>query len=744
MNLKDYQKKAIRSLAEKAQSLLASAESSNSMKRMVLHAPTGSGKTIMMAEFLATLANTHNMPEFCCVWLAPGTLHKQSHQKIEKYYDNSRVLECRYFFDLVGDRQIRRNEILFLNWESIRQDDNIIIRDNEREFNLENVLRRTQEDGLKIILVIDESHRDANTEISMDLVESIAPSLAIEMSATPVFKNVDELVRIGLEDVKQSGMIKNSVLLNNGLNEAIEGGAKPSCHAESNEYILNMALKKRCELADAFKSADANVNPLLCIQLPNTNRLQIDSRIRETAAQTLAKHGITVDNGKLAVYLSGERKNLENVSRNDNSVEALIFKQAIALGWDCPRAHILVLFREWKSASFSVQTLGRIMRMPEPHVGHYGSESNMLNDAYVYTNLPKVSIEQDVADKYVRLHSAHRTDDYTPVKLRSVHRIRERERTRLSPLFVDLFLQEAKKYALKEKIDMDDQTVKASLIGSYYTKSVEDLHGKTIRGGLAIDVENEADLQYLLEYFAADNISPYYPESRSISRVRLAIYEFFGGPLEMNYADHFGKIVRTVLSESNHGHFVHVINEAKKEYEKKTSGPRKPLQITDEWEVPTSVTYSGKYIKREANKSMMIPFYVEREREWKTEKSFISFLEQSKNVRQWYKNGEGDSAYFAVSYLKDGEERPFYVDFVVQFNDGKIGLYDTKIGRTLTDGGGPKSDGLLNYIANNKKRPLIGGIVKPSNPSNYELGWKIYEGKGNDITGDDGWKPLIL
>ncbi|GAH95392.1 unnamed protein product, partial [marine sediment metagenome] len=38
----------------------------------------------------------------------------------------------------------------------------------------------------------------------------------------------------------------------------------------------------------------------------------------------------------------------------------------IALGWDCPRAQILVLFRDWKSLTFSVQTIGRIMRMPEP------------------------------------------------------------------------------------------------------------------------------------------------------------------------------------------------------------------------------------------------------------------------------------------------------------------------------------------------------------------------------------------
>ena len=48
----------------------------------------------------------------------------------------------------------------------------------------------------------------------------------------------------------------------------------------------------------------------------------------------------------------------------------MIFKQAIALGWDCPRASHHVLFRQWKEETlvFSLQTLGRIMRMPEQSI----------------------------------------------------------------------------------------------------------------------------------------------------------------------------------------------------------------------------------------------------------------------------------------------------------------------------------------------------------------------------------------
>ena len=94
----------------------------------------------------------------------------------------------------------------------------------------------------------------------------------------------------------------------------------------------------------------------------------------------------------MAIRLSEDKKNLENISKIDNEVEVLIFKQAIALGWDCPRAQILVLFRNWKSLTFSIQTVGRIMRMPEIKKGHY--KIDKLNHSYVFTNLNNVELRR--------------------------------------------------------------------------------------------------------------------------------------------------------------------------------------------------------------------------------------------------------------------------------------------------------------------------------------------------------------
>ncbi|GAH12347.1 unnamed protein product, partial [marine sediment metagenome] len=54
------------------------------------------------------------------------------------------------------------------------------------------------------------------------------------------------------------------------------------------------------------------------------------------------------------------------------------------------------------------------------------------------------------------------------------------------------------------------------------------------------------------------------------------------------------------------------------------------------------------------------------------------------------------------------------VDFIVQFDDGSIGLFDTKGGRTAeTSDAGPRAEGLQKYIKeqNKKGKKLRGGIV---------------------------------
>ena len=67
-------------------------------------------------------------------------------------------------------------------------------------------------------------------------------------------------------------------------------------------------------------------------------------------------------------WLSNDITNKELLETiNENDVRYLVFKQAVATGWDCPRAQVLVKLRNKSQTSdtFDLQTIGRILRMPE-------------------------------------------------------------------------------------------------------------------------------------------------------------------------------------------------------------------------------------------------------------------------------------------------------------------------------------------------------------------------------------------
>ena len=741
MRLKIYQENAIDDLLNKTKRLLDYSGS----KKLVFKAPTGSGKTIMMAEFLNQLVGDREIRQSLdFIWAAPRQLHIQSKKKLENYFEISRTLKCSYFEDL-DDRRINENEILFFNWESINKADNIYIRDNEQDFNLSKILERTKEEGREIILVIDEAHHHATSEISQGLIQMISPKITIEVSATPVIADPDDMVRVDLEDVKKEGMIKKAVILNDGFDNFISHNKiqTQKLSGGSEELVIDIAIRKRNEIIKAYQNEKANINPLVIIQLPDRVTSLIDS-IRDRVENILKnKYKISTDEGnnKLAIWLSGEHVNKEDVERQDSEVEVLLFKQAIALGWDCPRAQILILFREWHSSIFSIQTVGRIMRMPEPDKGHYGTD--ILNYGYVYTNLGNIEIQEDIARDYITIYSSKRHEDYKPINLLSFYPKRHREKTRLSPVFIEIFLEQAKEYKLKNKIDINAKKIDQKLISDIKTENIDTLVGLNINGDKSIKL-GVFDLQKLFDFFVRQNLTPFYPEDRSVNRVKEAIYKFFEKDLKMKYVDKWEEIVKAILSNNNSKHFVYILDKAKELYQEKVVKRDSELIDIENWNIPKSLSFGKEYIEEDFKKSIMKPFFSDGK--WRPEKAFIEFLENSELVDWWFKNGDRDTTFFAVPYF-NGEEKPFYCDFIVKLKDKRIGLFDTKSGFTIQVAG-PKIDGLYKYIEkeNKKGKKLFGGIVTNTGRRNYRGRW-IYFNKTTKEFRDnnfDNWIDLII
>ena len=737
MHLKIYQENAIEELLEKAKKLLAY----SGEKKLVFKSPTASGKTIMMAQFLKQLVEDREIRQsLSFIWTAPRKLHIQSREKLEKYFEDSRAFKCSFFEDL-DNRKIDDNEILFFNWESINKADNIYIRDNEQDFNLSTILERTKEEAREIILVIDEAHHHATSEISQRLIRDIEPKLTIDVSATPAITDPNaEKVNVYLEDVKAEGMIKKAVVLNEKFINLIK---KDKIESElsrgSEELVIDVSLKKRKELLKAFPKEKVNINPLVLIQLPDRIG-QLEDTMKDRVIRILKdKYSISTENGKLAIWLSGEHINKENVEKNNSEVEVLIFKQAIALGWDCPRAQILSLFREWHSPIFSIQTVGRIMRMPEPDKGHY--KNDILNYGYVYTNLSDIEIKEDIARNYITVYTSKRRADYKSIDLSSYYSERHREKTRLSPLFIEIFLKVARSYGLKKKIDKKAKRLDIKVFNDWKAENIDILAGKTILGDKAITVSG-FDLQRLFDYFVRQNLSPFYPEDRSVGRGKEAIYKFFEFAFKMRRGEGEDEAIRITLSNKNIQYFENVIDKAKEEYQKEVVKREPKLVFDKDWNIPEFTKYNENYAEVECKKSIMEPFFSDEG--WKSEETFIEFLEKSENVEWWFKNGDRDRTFFAVLY-DNGEQKLFYVDFIVKLRDERIGLFDTH-GVHLSDSGA-KSDGLRNYIQreNKKGKKLFGGIVTNTD-RNYRGRWVYFDRVSKNLknSGFDNWKDLEL
>jgi len=728
--LREYQERAVKNLLTRFDNLMRTSEN----EVCVLKAPTGSGKTIICAEFLKRFVKEpKDHGKFSFIWISVRRLHDQSKDKLEWYYESDHAIQCSYFKDLV-DNKIDENEILFINWDSINKKDiNIFVKENEQDNNLNAILRNTKDEGRQIILIIDESHHTASSERSKELIDIISPKITLEVSATPELQDqASEIEKVSLSDVKEEEMIKSEIAVNpEFLN--IKLGPK-----SATDLVLEQALKKRQELKTMYEKENSNINPLLLIQLPDKAEKQ-EKKKDEVIKKLKENYKITEENGKMAIWLSEKKSDtLPNIEKNDNEVQVLLFKQAIALGWDCPRASILVIFRESTSVIFTIQVIGRIMRMPE--IRYYPNNPE-LNRAFIFTNLSNFEIAKDYAKDYVTVYESKRRDDlYKPIHLKSVFLKRQRERTRLSGEFVKIFSTTATKHNLKNKIKLKPSKIVNPVIVDGLITNIDKTGEIDHKGTRDIRI-SETELQMRFDDFIRSACSPFAPRD-SGDRMKTALYQFFSDKKEFEKYD--PEIQKIILGKENVKTILNTINLSKETYKSKVINQlseKREVIVDDDWGIPHLIPHNSKYEKKEAGLSIMEPFYTKKPSE--PEKLFMESLNDSKRINWWFKNGESEAKYFAVPYIDENrKDKGFYVDFIISFKDGSIGLFDTKSGRTA-EGAGPRSDGLQKYIIseNKKGKKLFGGILIDVNGT-----WMYNDNKKYSYDPHDhsDWKILEL
>lgn len=762
--LRKYQEEAVASLLNQTYKLLQKPGARHSL---VFKAPTGAGKTVMMAAMLNRLCE--ELPEkvelpkrkIAFIWIAPNKLYIQSYNAIKDYFSESRSLKAVFFEDISGG-SLQPSEILFVNWESINKEKNLMVRDNEGSKTLYSYVNQARLEDIEIVTIIDEEHMFANPRTARranEVLQNIYPKIEMRVSATPL-TNSDYKTVVERQDVIREEMIKEGIVLNPAMDtyeQKADAGLTP--------MLIDIALEKREQLKQAYKNLGIDyINPLLLIQLPNddseVNTVEDQKYIDSVIQYLEVAKGISVNNNRLAIWLSGRKDNLPGIEKPDNMVDVLLFKQAIALGWDCPRAAVLLIFRELHSETFTIQTVGRILRMPEQK--HYPDP--LLNQGYVYTNLSRDKI-QIVRDdmSYITMNRAIRRQDYKPVQLTSSYINTKLVRNRLGIKFKralfetaeklwgiskslneEGFFEKNKNHLRQRMMNLDVQRIdivipeNVNLSGEVEVKIVTDT---------ARFAKTQDELNTLFRLFCRSNVGSYAPvDSAPVLEMALKLLfeEYFG----LNEYD----AVKIILYPDNSPHFVELITKSLERYDQmqqEKAATAKKEVVNYPWEVPVERIYNELYDRKEMPAHALLPFY-ELIRVSNPEKKLAEYLESKKDFLEWwYKNGESAKEHFAIPYTDyTGKKSLFYVDFVIRLKNGITCLFDTK-----TPGSDPgnvhlKHNALVEFIEgrNEKGMKTTGGIIIGKEVDNV-LTWRFCRNRitdTKDLTGWDFFDPATL
>jgi len=478
-----------------------------------------------------------------------------------------------------------------------------------------------------------------------------------------------------------------------------------------------------------------------------------DKKIIEEVTQYLEHTcGITTQNGKLAIWLSGKKENLDNLEDYDNMTEVLIFKQAIALGWDCPRAAVLLIFRELHSQTFTIQTVGRILRMPEQI--HY--PDSLLNQGYVYTNLSKNQIEVVQDDMtYITTNKAIRKEQYAAANLTSTYYNTRLVRNRLGSKFKRALYNVAEKHwGFTRDLDNDDfytrnrKVLETRMIVTDVTK-IEVIIPENIFLTGEVQVERveqtarfaktEGELNVLFRHFCRANVGDYAVVD-STPILEMALRLLFEEYLNFNEFE----CNKIMLYEYNQPQFVELISLALEEFtamqEAKAKTATKDKQVY-QWEVPAERIYNEQYNEQDKPAHALIPFY-EKAKVSGPEVRFAEYLEANKEqLEWWYKNGESAKEHFAVPYIDyTGKESLFYVDFILLTKTGVRCLFDTKTEGSDAANAHLKHNALVEYIEslNAKGIPTIGGVIVPKENGGVET-WRYCKNRIENTKDLTGW-----
>lgn len=429
---RDYQSTAIVRLLATIEQARRGLSLLKSPQGIQFAAPTGTGKTVMMAAVIEALlagneegAKAQQVvdPELTFLWLSDlPELNLQSLRRIQEVA-NGLAPDQLVEIDQDWDRPLLEpGKVYFLNYQKLRSGSLLTRLGDQRTSTIWESIIATQEARPgKLIVVIDEAHRGlGNQRLSQTTASKFVlgakpagaatpdpmirtlggerplppMDIIIGMSATPgrfstYLSNQGGRtlypVTIEPSEVRGSGLIKDRIILNGP-----EEGDAPWT-------LLSRAIGKTLTFDRDWRAyTTANdldaVVPALLVQVEDAAGGRISDTPLDQVVQALRADwpGLGPDEVVHCFHGVGEiephpgwrlRYREPSTIADDDKIRVVLFKTALNTGWDCPRAEVLMSFRSLQDKTAIAQLVGRMVRTP---LGERVSGDGLLNSTHLF------------------------------------------------------------------------------------------------------------------------------------------------------------------------------------------------------------------------------------------------------------------------------------------------------------------------------------------------------------------------
>ena len=666
IKLKEFQMNTVNKLLD--------ATSIGEKKEVLLQAPTGSGKTIILLSYIEEYLKENKNTIF--VWLTPGKgdLEEQSKDKMIKFLPN---LENKNIQDVLL-QGFDAKDTAFINWETITKKGNNALKEAERK-NLYERVHEAHNNGYKFIVIVDEEHLNKTVKAEA-IIEYMNPEYIVRVSATTKTNKEAEYIEINELDVINAGLITRALYIN-------ENVSNDKVLSNEHEYLLDLAIKKRKAIKEEYTKRNIQVNPLIIIQVPsNSNELisQIENILEERK--------YSYDRNNLAIWLADRKENTNNIENNESSQSILIMKQAISTGWDCPRAKILVKLRENMSEDFETQTIGRIRRMPQAH--HY--DNVLLDNCYLYTFDEKYeqTIKQELGNNAYNTKVVFLKNEYKNFTLKKLmidnnfDGFDERQTFNiLHEYYIKKYKLETNKKNNKTILEANGYTFKKTIDNYIIQDKIVRLNSNELENANRIQVQSEVstnkngfELRHSINVISS-KISMRY------DRTRLMLERmFYKGKL-------FNKKFLDISLIEFYAFVINNEDKIKNDFQEAVSQKSRQIKMKFndlkelDWKAPEMdyIKYDSKMKDTTVYEKSIYINYPNSTIKSKSERMFEYFCENNDNIKWFYKNGESSTDYFSIVYIDAVNHKwHFYPDFIVCDKNNKIWIIETKGGENAS------------------------------------------------------------